>query len=192
MIGISPPGFIPCSKSTFGLTHNMVRSHGLLRSGIEHFACLPLRWLAPSFHPTGELLEIYTDANSDLLNVTEAQILNKSKANGFGKLFVRQQTSWFRIQFLARFLQNLPASLFKPNTFAYSQRALLAYLMWRNILLDVREPTISEGTEEREPVNINFRTHTPGWILTAIYRDESLPILSFYSGLHSISIILPN
>jgi hypothetical protein len=78
-------------------------------------------------------------------NLSKAEIKDKSKANGLGKLLVCCQASWFIIQSLARVCRGVPISLLELNTVAHSLCALLIYLLWWDKPLDIGEPTLIPG-----------------------------------------------
>lgn len=72
--------------------------------------------------------------------LTEAQIRDKSKADGLKKTIVCAQALWFCIQCFTRLAQSLPVSLLEVNTFAHSLCTLLIYVLWWDKPLDVEEP----------------------------------------------------
>ena len=74
--------------------------------------------------------------------LSEGDIWDKSKANGFAKAIVCIQALWFCTQCIARLGQGMPISLLELNTFAHAICALLVYLFWWDKPLDVHEPTV--------------------------------------------------
>jgi hypothetical protein len=79
--------------------------------------------------------------------ISEAEILDKSKANPLAKTIVCIQAAWFCIQCCSRLVQHLPISLLELNTLAHAFFALLAYVLWWNKPLDIEEPTLIRGSE---------------------------------------------
>jgi hypothetical protein len=64
--------------------------------------------------------------------VTEDDIKDKSKADGFAKLLALLQTSWLIIQCIARGANHLPLSTLEITTIAYVTCMLFSYVFWWN------------------------------------------------------------
>ncbi|ORY02361.1 hypothetical protein BCR34DRAFT_667700 [Clohesyomyces aquaticus] len=77
-----------------------------------------------------------------LLDVSESEIRDKSKASGLAKTIVCFQASWFCIQCCTRWNQGLAVSLLELNTFAHSLCALLIFLFWWDKPLDIESPSL--------------------------------------------------
>ncbi|KAE9392714.1 hypothetical protein BT96DRAFT_830269, partial [Gymnopus androsaceus JB14] len=75
-------------------------------------------------------------------HLTKEQILDKSKADGLSKTLVCLQAGWFCLQCIARVAQRLPISLLELTTVAHALCMLVAYFLWWNKPLNVREPVI--------------------------------------------------
>lgn len=75
------------------------------------------------------------------LQISEKDILDKSKASGLAKALVCAQALWFCIQCLSRILQSLPITLLELNTFAHCLCALIIYLLWWHKPLGIEEAT---------------------------------------------------
>ncbi|KAK3317250.1 hypothetical protein B0T19DRAFT_434545 [Cercophora scortea] len=75
------------------------------------------------------------------LNISQADLADKSKANGMAKALVCIQALWFVIQCIARVAQNLPLSLLELNTVAHALCALTVYILWWHKPLDIGRPT---------------------------------------------------
>lgn len=75
-------------------------------------------------------------------DLTEEEILDKSKANSLAKAIICIQASWFCIQCILRLAGGLSISLLELNTFGHSICALLIYLSWWNKPLDIGLPSI--------------------------------------------------
>ncbi len=77
-----------------------------------------------------------------LPDISEEQILDKSKADGVKKFLVCAQALWFCLQCISRLAQALPVSLLELNTFGHSLCTLLIYLLWWHKPLNIDEPTL--------------------------------------------------
>ncbi|KAH7396802.1 hypothetical protein DE146DRAFT_789449 [Phaeosphaeria sp. MPI-PUGE-AT-0046c] len=88
------------------------------------------------------LLRLIPDLVPDL---TELEIKDKSKANGFAKTLVCLQAVWFCTQIIVRTASRLTISILELNTFAHALCTLLIYLLWWDKPLDITEPTIIHG-----------------------------------------------
>ena len=75
-----------------------------------------------------------------LPNVSEAVIVDKSKADFVAKLLATLQASWFLVQCVARWKEHLTMTLLELITLAHAICALLMYLLWMNKPYDVHEP----------------------------------------------------
>jgi hypothetical protein len=88
-------------------------------------------------------LEFIAKHHPDLiLDISETEIQDKSKANAFTKILTCGQAIWFGIQCLTRWMQGLSVSLLEINTTVHAACALVLYfgLSWEKPL-DVYEPT---------------------------------------------------
>ena len=75
-----------------------------------------------------------------LPNISEAVIVDKSKADFVAKLLATLQASWFLVQCVARWKEHLAMTLLQLITLAHAICALLMYLLWLNKPYDVHEP----------------------------------------------------
>lgn len=66
------------------------------------------------------LRKLATDAPALLPDVSEASILDKSKANRFAQVFVRIQAIWFVAVTVGRTTSGLPISLLELNTLLHA------------------------------------------------------------------------
>ncbi|KAF2873012.1 hypothetical protein BDV95DRAFT_568538 [Massariosphaeria phaeospora] len=94
-------------------------------------------------------------------NLSEAYILDKSKASGLAKTLVCLQASWFCLQCTVRLNQKLTISLLELNTFAHALCTLIIYILWWNKPLDIEAP--------------NFLTSkaTSAYLLVLSMRDDN-------------------
>lgn len=108
-------------------------------------------YIFPSHHPTTRfvlhkgllvLLRLVPDVVPDL---SELEIKDKSKANGFAKTLVCLQAVWFCTQIIVRAASRLTVSILELNTFAHALCTLLIYILWWDKPLDITEPTIIRG-----------------------------------------------
>jgi hypothetical protein len=81
----------------------------------------------------------------DLL--TERDIADKSKADGFVKAVACIQATWLVAQCIGRAAQRLPITTLELSTMAYTLYALVNYLLWWNKPLDVATATIYDITD---------------------------------------------
>lgn len=93
----------------------------------------------------GQAQDVKMDADYrsllELLDKSERDISDKSKASGLAKALVCLQAFWFCLQCLTRLAQSLPVTLLELNTFAHAICALLVYVLWWDKPLDVEQPT---------------------------------------------------
>jgi hypothetical protein len=80
------------------------------------------------------------------------EIWDKSKADGFQKLFTCIQTGWFIIQYLGRAIQHLPITTFELTTLGFVFCTLIMYCQWANKPLDVQSPTIITTSASLEEI----------------------------------------
>jgi len=80
--------------------------------------------------------------------ITETEVWDKSKQDGFQKTLTILQTGWFVIQCLGRAIQHLPMTTLELTTFSFVFCTFASYYQWANKPLDVESPTIikMEGT----------------------------------------------
>ena len=76
--------------------------------------------------------------------VTEKEVWDKSKQDGFQKTLTLLQTGWFVLQCLGRVIQHLPLSTLELMTFSFVFCTFASYYQWSNKPLDVESPTIIE------------------------------------------------
>ena len=100
------------------------------------------------------LLSKDKDLRTLLPFLSEAEIWDKSKANGLAKAIVCIQAAWFCTQCVARLGQGKPISLLELNTFAHAICALLVYILWWSKPLDVEVPSIIDVGESAIARNI--------------------------------------
>lgn len=123
---------------------------------------------------------------------TAKDVWDKSKADGFQKLFTCIQTGWFLVQCLGRAIQRLPVTTLELTTLGFVLCTLLMYCQWANKPLDVERPTIlysnytiafilrSAGDSARKPYRqtpLDFiDDQSPSWL------TEVQPHLRFRRG----------
>jgi hypothetical protein len=78
-------------------------------------------------------------------NIPEAEIWDRSKANGLTKTLVCLQTTWFCAQCIGRLSQQFTISLLELNTFAHALCTLLVYILWWHKPLDIKGTTLVHG-----------------------------------------------
>ena len=80
-----------------------------------------------------------------LPDISKEQILDKSKADEFGKTLACLQALWFCTQCITRLATGLSITLLELNTFSHALCALLAYAFWWSKPHDVNEPVLIHG-----------------------------------------------
>lgn len=81
-----------------------------------------------------------------LPDISKEQILDKSKADGFGKTLACLQACWFCRQSISRLAAGLPIALLELNSFAHALCTLLAYTFWWSKPQDINEPVLIQGS----------------------------------------------
>ncbi|KAG6820555.1 hypothetical protein H0H93_015440 [Arthromyces matolae] len=95
----------------------------------------------------GELLRVPFDQLESLLyngdiQITEREILDKSKGDALAKALVLFQVTWFLLQALARAIQHLPITELEVVTLAFAFLNFMTYFCWWNKPLDVDFPVL--------------------------------------------------
>lgn len=78
-------------------------------------------------------------------NFSAKDVWDKSKADGFQKLFTCIQAGWFIVQCLGRAIQKLPVTTLELTTLCFVFCTLVMYYQWANKPLDVESPTILDS-----------------------------------------------
>ncbi|KAF8998938.1 hypothetical protein BDQ17DRAFT_1543830 [Cyathus striatus] len=73
-------------------------------------------------------------------NITEAEIQDKSKADGLSKIILIIQTLWFVIQCVGRYAQGLALTQLEVATLAVISSTFMLCIIWWHKPLDVRHP----------------------------------------------------
>lgn len=112
------------------------------------------RHLQPNFVPgspdfqtlSPEALILLARCKPDLVpDISEEEILDKSKADGLKKFLICIQATWFIVSTIFRVATGYPITLLEFNTFAHALCALLTYAIWWSKPLDVNGPTLIDG-----------------------------------------------
>ena len=82
---------------------------------------------------------------SMLPDISEADILDKSKANILAKSLVCLQGAWFSAQFIGRLATSHIISLLELNTFLHAICCFLMYAAWWNKPLDIERPFLIDA-----------------------------------------------
>jgi hypothetical protein len=80
-----------------------------------------------------------------LPDISQEEILDKSKTDRFAKGLACLQSGWLVVQVLARFKLDLPVTLLEVNTLGHVLCAFVIYILWWNKPCWIQEPTILEG-----------------------------------------------
>lgn len=89
-----------------------------------------------------QLLYLIKKDYTTLPTMTEEEVWDKSKADGFQKTLTCLQTAWFIIQIIGRAIQRLPVTTIELTTLSFVLCTLAMYFQWANKPLDVESPTI--------------------------------------------------
>lgn len=126
---------------------------------------------------------IIRNAFEAIPDISEDEILDKSKANGLAKFIVCVQATWFCIQCVNRLALSLSISLLELNTFAHAICTLIIYILWWNKPLDVDGTTMLQGQSAKKVYNTllyssaasrnGHPTETHAYFLT--FTSASLP-----------------
>ncbi|KAK0185525.1 hypothetical protein F5146DRAFT_986990 [Armillaria mellea] len=88
---------------------------------------------------------------SSISHITEEQLQDRSKGDALSKVVAVVQTTWFVIQYLARFNESLPITQLETATLAFAVLNVFNYILWWHKPLDVRCPiSACSIVEERE------------------------------------------
>ena len=104
--------------------------------------------------------ELLTAGKIEFPTVTEEEIEDRSKADGFSKTIALGQTLWFIAQCLARTAQHLDLTLVELLTLSLAVLNGVMYFLWWHKSLDVRCPVrvyllpVDNPDEPNEP-NLN-------------------------------------
>lgn len=93
------------------------------------------------------LLKYYPGVFPDL---TEAEILDKSKASTLIKTLTCLQALWFCLQCIVRLTMNTSISLLELNVFGHCICTFIIYAIWWNKPMDIAEPTVMGFKDEPE------------------------------------------
>ncbi|MCJ1429463.1 hypothetical protein MMC29_007377 [Sticta canariensis] len=89
-----------------------------------------------------QLLYLVREKHLDYPAFSGKDVWDKSKADGFQKLFTCIQTGWFLVQCLGRAIQKLPVTTLELSTLCFVFCTLVMYIEWAHKPLDVASPTI--------------------------------------------------
>ena len=148
------------------------------------------------------LQEGYADVLPQISQISEEAIKDKSKANVLAKAIVCVQATWFCVQLVIRFAEDLPISLLELSTFAHTLCAFLIYLFWWEKPLDIEEPLLVPTQSSEELRKLCTQVLTRSWLppMSRIYphrhfrtrEDKALTAIERAScGLDVLPLALP-
>lgn len=85
-----------------------------------------------------------------LPNISEEEILDKSKTDCLGRLISLLQAIWMLAQILGRIAANVPVTLLEVNTLAHVLCALIIFFLWWKKPKQINKPTLLRGRWVRE------------------------------------------
>lgn len=83
-------------------------------------------------------------------NLTEDEILDKSKASTLVKTLTCLQAFWFCLQVIVRLTMNTSIGLLELNVFAHCICTFIIYAIWWNKPMDISEPTLLRVSDKPE------------------------------------------
>lgn len=98
-----------------------------------------------------ENLEPYVSKRK--INITEAEIQDKSKGDALSKGIVILQTSWFILQCIARVVEGLPITELELVTLAFATLNTMTYALWWYKPLNVECSVRVYGTRTIQPAD---------------------------------------
>ncbi|KAJ3562108.1 hypothetical protein NP233_g9782 [Leucocoprinus birnbaumii] len=107
-----------------------LRRHGQNEEATKLQKLCDLEELRSSFHP-GVFLHL-AQLSGPINIPSEDEINDKSKSDFFSKLIVVTQTTWFIVQCMTRWLQNLPVTELEVITLAFAFLNFVTYTLWWN------------------------------------------------------------
>ncbi|KAK3988390.1 hypothetical protein QBC44DRAFT_102146 [Cladorrhinum sp. PSN332] len=112
------------------------------------------RYFHPEFIPGSPVIQtlspdglvLLARCRPDLIpDISEADILDKSKADGLKKFLICIQATWFLVSTIFRLASGLPIALLELTTFVHALCALLTYAIWWSKPLDIKGATLIDG-----------------------------------------------
>ncbi|KAG2356465.1 hypothetical protein BDR07DRAFT_1221789, partial [Suillus spraguei] len=95
-----------------------------------------------------ELLQFVREGSVEMPVITKADIEDRSKGDILSKCIAILQIVWFLIQLIARYAQNLPATLLEIDTLGVAALACISYGLWLRKPKDVGRPYIVHWNSE--------------------------------------------
>ncbi|KAF8838054.1 hypothetical protein BDN67DRAFT_127805 [Paxillus ammoniavirescens] len=116
--------------------------------------------------------------------ITEEEIRDRSKNDGFNKLLAVGQVVWFIFQFIVRVAYKLPPTLLEIETLRLIMLSFITWGLWWKKPKDVYRPYRIEWKLEESPTELELGTATRHGFVDALIR----PIVSA-SRLHAIKVV---
>ncbi|KAF9004243.1 hypothetical protein BDQ17DRAFT_1354839 [Cyathus striatus] len=86
------------------------------------------------------VLDLLDSGDISFPNITEADIQDKSKANGLSKIIVATQSLWFIVQCIGRLARGLSLAPLEVTTLAVTACTFMLSIIWWHKPFDVRQP----------------------------------------------------
>ena len=124
-----------------------------------------------------QLLYLIQQGYTTFPTLTEKEVWDKSKADGFQKTLTCLQTGWFIVQTIGRAIQHLPVTTLELTTLSFVFCNLAMYFQWANKPLDVESPTVIhiEATIEQILINAGHRASQPYQQTPLDFIDDQSP-----------------
>ena len=103
-----------------------------------------------------------------VVKTTKASIMDRSKADGIGKLLICFQAAWMVIQCIGRLANHLPLTLLEINTLGHVLCALSLYTIWYHKPQDMNDPfslqtVVSDLDPDSDSDSDSRSTRTTSW-----------------------------
>lgn len=95
-----------------------------------------------------------------ILDISDEEILDRSKGDTFSKGIAVLQTTWFITQCIARRIQHLPLTELEVITLAFAFLNIVIHIIWWNKPLDVRFP-VRIGPSPEHPIGLGIFDEKP-------------------------------
>ncbi|KIK91058.1 hypothetical protein PAXRUDRAFT_650967 [Paxillus rubicundulus Ve08.2h10] len=119
--------------------------------------------------------------------IREADILDRSKNDGFNKAFVVSQLLWFVFQFITRVVYRLPPTLLEVETLGLVILSFVGWGLWWKKPKDVSRPYRIDWMANADPGQLELRTKTRHDLVQAVFHP-----MIFGKRLDTISPVSPS
>ena len=124
-----------------------------------------------------QILYLVQQKYIDYPAMTEKQVWDKSKADGFQKTLTCLQSGWFIVQTIGRAIDHLPVTTLELTTLSFVFCNLAMYFQWANKPLDVQSSSLitTEFTIDEILINAGHRARDPYQQTPLDFIDDQSP-----------------